>query len=267
MALPAKLLERLAPDARSDLLGSLSALGVASLGALPSSNESLTPEAELSRLPLGWAELDALLPDGGLPLGAVVEVSVPGLAAGGTSLALAACRAAQERGRTLGEVPWCAFVDPSRTLHAGGVQQAGVELTRLLVVQPSVEQLARTAVRLAEARSFAVLVVDTVGAPGATLPDGRPFHVGLGSWPRTVRQLSLALQGARTLVLLLTDAETARPLPLPVAQRLELRRASPTELQLRVAKDRLGRSGAYGKLAWARRPFLHSGTARTAVGA
>ena len=45
-------------------------------------------------LPLGLAELDALLPDGGLLRGGVVELCVSGAAAGATRIALAACRAA-----------------------------------------------------------------------------------------------------------------------------------------------------------------------------
>lgn len=189
-----------------------------------------------SALPLGLAELDAVLPDGGLPRGGVTELAVSGGVALATSVALAACRAAQAEAVVRGaESPWCAFVDPSGTLHGPGVAAAGVELSRLLVVRPSAEGIERTAIRLAEAHAFPVVVVDTMGIPGA------PVSVSLGSWPRIVRRLALAAEESSACVILVTDAEARRPLPLPVAMRLELARAGLERLSVRVAKERRGR--------------------------
>src|SRR3954468_7553284 len=130
MALPAHLLERL-PTA------SLRQHGV-SIGQ--QAEGAFSPgSAPFSR---GVEALNRVLPDHGLPRGAVIELAIHGGSALGTSLGLAACRAAQqaavERG---GSVPWCAFLDPSGTLYAPGVAAAGVELERLLVVRPSVEAL------------------------------------------------------------------------------------------------------------------------------
>jgi recombination protein RecA len=51
---------------------------------------------------------------------------------------------------------------------------------------------------------------------------------------------------------LLTDRDARRPLPLPVAQRIELSRPSELELELRIAKDRRGRVGSPTKIRWTR---------------
>jgi len=198
-------------------------------------------------LPLGIEGLDAALPDGGLLRGGVVELSVAGGLAGATRISLAACRAAQREGRERGgETPWCAFVDPSGTLYAPGVAEAGVELSRLLVVRPPLEALSRVSLRIVESRAFAVVVIDTLGVPG------QPMQVSLGAWPRVVRRLATAVADTSACVLLVTDASASRPLPLPVAQRIELSRPRPHELGLRVAKDKHGRVSSPRTLAWAR---------------
>ena len=195
-------------------------------------------------LPLGVGPLDELLPDGGLYRGGVTEIAVAGTALG-TSLALSACRAAEtEARRAGGEVAWNAFVDPSGSLFAPGVARAQVSLERLLVVRPPVEAIGRVAVRLVGSQAFAVTIIDTVGVPGASLA------VELGSWPRIVRRLSMALEGSKAVVLLLTDLKAPRPLPLPVAARLELTRFELDRLVVRVAKDRHGRVTAPRSIAW-----------------
>ncbi|HVW30888.1 MAG TPA: recombinase A [Polyangiaceae bacterium] len=198
-------------------------------------------------LPLGIDELDSLLPGGGLPRGGVVELSVAGGVALATSVALAACRAAGEAARAAGgDVPWCAFVDPSQTLHGPGVQGAQVNLERLLVVRPSVEALGRTAIRLVESQAFSVVVVDTVGVPGAAL------DVALSAWPRVVRRLAMAAGEGGTTVLLITDTEAHRPLPLPVALRLELQRPGADRLSVQIAKERRGRISHPRTINWAK---------------
>jgi hypothetical protein len=203
-----------------------------------------------SQLPppvLKLGDLDALLPDGGLPRGVVTELSVSGGSSCATSVALAACRAAQAEALHRGEeAPWCAFVDPSATLYGPGVAAAGVQVDRLLIVRPSLDALERTAIRLAESHAFAVLVIDTMGALGKSL------SVPLGVWPRIVRRLALGAQESGACVLLTTDTEVPRPLPLPVALRLELTRPSGDRLGVRVAKDRRGRVSSPRTIAWGR---------------
>lgn len=231
MALPAHLLERLPAHVRR--------------GEPPSSGVSEGTTARHGVLPLGSAELNAILPDGGLPRGSVVELSVTGGLAVATSLALAACRSAQDEAVAHGgAVPWCAFVDPSSTLYGPGVVAAGVALERLLIVRPSLEALERTAIRLAESQVFSVIVVDTMGMPGA------PLDVGLGTWPRVVRRLTLGVEGSGSCVILVTDAEARRPLPLPVALRLELARTGEERLSVRIGKERRGRVSGPHRVAW-----------------
>jgi recombination protein RecA len=231
MAVPAHLLERLPAQIwRGEPASSLE---------LPS-----------PALSTGRAEVDEALPDGGLPRGAVVELAISGGAALGTSLALSVCRAAQEEAARHGggaqDVPWCAVVDPSATLHGPGVESAGLRLDRLLVVRPPTSALERTAIRLVESQAFAVVVIDTAGVPGA------PLEVGLGSFPRVVRRIALAAEETGSTVLLVTDAEARRPLPLPVALRLELARLHEGRLSLRIAKDKRGRISGPRSIVWAK---------------
>ncbi len=223
MALPAHLLERL-PTA------SLREHGV-SIGQAP-----LGPAQANAAFSLGMEALNRALPDQGLPRGAVVELSIHGGSALGTSLALAACRSAQQAGLEHGgNLPWCAFLDPSGTLYAPGVAAAGVTLERLLVVRPSVEALSRVALRIVESGACAVTVIDMLGIPGQLM------NVSLASWLRVVRRMAMGVDGTSHSVILLTDASEQRPLPLPVAQRIELSRPSEAKLMVRVSKDKHGR--------------------------
>lgn len=234
MALPAAVLDRLQTV--------LTRAGV----HLPSAHE---PKSE--GLPLGIEGLDAALPDHGLLRGGVVELAVAEPGALGTSIALQACRALQDEARRRGAAtPWSAFVDPSGTLYAPGVAEVGIDLERLVVLRPPLEALSRVALKVAESPAFSLVVVDTLGVPGAAL------DVALGAWPRVVRRLSMAVEGSERCVLLLTDGAERRPLPLPVAQRLELSRPKPNQLLLKVAKDRRGRISPPRPVVWARTPTL-----------
>lgn len=214
--------------------------------------ETSNPFSGSRRVPLRVSEaLDAVLPDGGLPRGAVVELSsVHGLGHA-TSLALAACAAAQAEARLRSGDPktvgaWCAFIDPWSTLHAPAVARSGVDLKRLLVVRPPLEALhatlARLAVRIAQSRAFSVVAVDLVGVPGAAHAAGG-LSVPLDRWVNVVRRLALAVEKSDTTIVLSTDAAVQRTLPLPVALRLEIASAG-DEWLVRVAKERHGRVAA-----------------------
>jgi recombination protein RecA len=145
--------------------------------------------------------------------------------------------------------PWCAFIDPSGTLYGPGVAATGVELSRLLIVRPPLEALSRVALRLAESSAFAVVVIDLMGVVGERVA------APLGTWPRVVRRLALAIEGAGAAnsVLLLTRAADRRPLSLPVGQRIELSRPSAERLMVRVAKDQRGRVSSPQSVALSRR--------------
>lgn len=174
--------------------------------------------------------LDAALPDGGLPRGAVVELSSPRALGAVTSLALAACAAAQREARfrsgderTLGAM--CGFVDPWETLYAPALAHHAVDATRLIVVRPPLGSLARVVVRMAESKAFSVLSIDLKGVPGSRTSEGREQSVALERWGTVVRRLAIAVEHTDTTVLLMTDRLQHRAMPLPVALRLEVDRA------------------------------------------
>jgi hypothetical protein len=230
MALPAHVLERLSP--------ALTQAGV---------RFACPADGPTKGLAFGIAELDELLPDGGLLRGSVVELCAAGEGALGTSLGLAACAQAQAEARARGNhTPWCAFVDPSGTLYGPGVAAAGVELSRLLVVRPALPALSRVALRLAESEAFAVVVIDLTGVVGERVA------VPLGTWPRVVRRLAMAVEGTGHSVLLLTREADRRPLPLPVAQRIEVARPTADKLMVRLAKDQRGRISPARPVVWSR---------------
>ena len=139
--------------------------------------------------------------------GTVVELSaLPG--AGALTLALLLLAEAGRSGARF----LCA-VDPTRTLHAPAVGALlagrGVALDRLLVLQPDVDRLLRTAVRALRSGAFAGLVVDA----------GTLDSVGHAGFVTGVRRLALAAEESRALAVLLTSTRAARGLPLPTAAR------------------------------------------------
>jgi recombination protein RecA len=187
-------------------------------------------------LALGWPEVDALLPDGGLPRG-VVELSTPRALGGATSVALAAVRAAQAKDPRA----WCAWIDPESTLYAPGAAYAGVDLSRLLVVRPPRAEMARVAVKTCASRGLEIVVVDfdPILASGFKLQASGKRRVPDAT---IIRRLALAAEEAGATVILLTDSRSPRA-ALPVARRIEMSRTSTDDLSMRVAKDRFGRIG------------------------
>jgi recombination protein RecA len=222
-------------------------LGSSSAGKLRIARVEDVPPSSRA-LALSWSELDAVLPDGGLPRG-VVELAAPRALGGSTSVALAAVRAGQARSASA----WCAWLDPEGTLHAPGVEAKGVDLARMLVVRPTRELLGRVAVKVVASGAFEVVVVDFDAVPGAgsgasgTLALKRRLHLkeARKQWGSEVlvRKLALATEPNGTTVLLLTNASKPHAIPWPVALRVELSRPSPLELVVRVAKDKRGRIG------------------------
>jgi hypothetical protein len=207
-------------------------------------------------LSLDWPELEALLPDGGLPRG-VVELSAPDALGGSTSIALAAVRGGQARSKR--ERGWCAWIDPESTLHAPGVVAAGVDLERLLVVQPPRAQVGRIAVKIVAEGAFEVVVVDMDPVAGASChePQRRLERRTRGWAPEVlVRKLALAAEPSGATVLLVTDACRPRLSPWPVALRLELSRPDVRSLTVRVAKEKRGRVGVAKTVSF--RPVLHA---------
>ncbi len=221
-----------------------------------------------------------------------MELSSPHALGAVTSLALAACAAAQREARfrsgdarTLGAM--CGFVDPWETLYAPSLARHAVDSTRLIVVRPPLGNLARVAVRMAESKAFSVLSVDLKGVPGASTHEGRDQErdqtVALERWSTVVRRLAIAIEHTDTTVLLLTDRLQHRVMPLPVALRLEVDRPAlavgsssfeeaPLPWHIHVAKDRLGRVSGSSRTGIAVAPIgssradHHLGGARSARG-
>jgi|HubBroStandDraft_1064217.scaffolds.fasta_scaffold01143_2 hypothetical protein len=205
--------------------------------------------------PLGWAELDGILPDHGLPRG-VVELRAPKALGGGTSIALTALRAAHERDPRA----WCAWIDPGGTLYAPGVAMAGVDLNRLAVVRSPRKGLLRTAVKVVRSEAFDVVVIDLDSPPGSITADNEGLsRRGARSRDETievfVRKLAMLTTEVGVTVILLTDATVVRSSPLPVALRLELTR-NVRSISVRVGKERHGRIGLAKTVALDTKPGL-----------
>lgn len=249
------------------VLAELSRIGVIQgTGALADAGSSSGAPARK----LGWPELERVLPDHGLPRG-VVEIASPlargvtpdvALRGGATTVALAAVRAAH----AADDKAWCAWVTcPSAvpSLYAPSAAQVGVDLDRLLVVRAEPGALARAAVKVAASGAFDVVVVDAFTgldgrlglglAPSAAVSAGPRARAieGSGSRARSsgrtkasgelvVRKLALSVEDNGATIVLLTNAYAPRPVPWPVALRLEVERR-PEAIAVRVTKDRRGR--------------------------
>lgn len=243
MAFPTDLLERLPSKLQQNGLVRFAGGGGSLEGRAVPMNARLANTEFVDDEP----SLQERFEEGRLLGGGVVELSSDGGLALGTSIALRACAHVQNEARLAsGSSAFCAFVDPTQSLYAPGVISAGVDIERLLVVRPDEDSLSRVALRLVESKVFPVVVIDLMGLPGSG------FSPQLGPWVRVVRRLSLALSNSARSVVLLTDKNAPRSLPLPVTQRFELSRCSPRELQVNVAKDLRGTGIRKARVRWDR---------------
>jgi protein ImuA len=134
------------------------------MGAAPSQREILEelrrrvrrierrPARREGFLATGLPEVDALLPGGGFPRGALADLA-GGPASGKTRVALAALREAQ------GEGGLAAFVDGRGELYPPAAVGLGVDLARLLIVRPGEGGL-WAAEALLGSGAFAAVAVD-----------------------------------------------------------------------------------------------------------
>ena len=222
-------------------------------GVLQGTSALAPTEAILS---LDWPELERVLPDRGLPRG-VIELASAGGArvskgvtrGGATTIALSAVRAVHAADARA----WCAWITESNapSLFAPAVAQAGVDLERLLVVRPSSVDLARTVVKVAASGAFDLVVVDApAGLDGKLSIAGAAHaaHARGASRSRVdgsvvIRKLALAAEEKGTTFIVLTNIDTARAVPWPVALRVEVERR-PEAIAVRVTKDRRGRASS-----------------------
>ncbi len=79
----------------------------------------------------GYADLDAILPDGGWPANALVEVITSQWGIGELQLLLSPMKAAIQQNR------WILWIAPPYIPYAPALISAGVDINRLIVVQPN----------------------------------------------------------------------------------------------------------------------------------
>ncbi|WGS88133.1 translesion DNA synthesis-associated protein ImuA [Methylomonas sp. UP202] len=167
-----------------------------------------------SGIATGFAELDALLPGGGWPNGALMHWQLPHIGIGELPLLLPAMAALSRQGQ---RIVWLA---PPYQAYAPGLQQAGVELGQLLVVTcPEAADL-----------PWALEVLLRSGGCGMAL-----------AWPKRplaahqTRRLQLAAEAGNALAVLFAVGHAAQA--RHAALQLALRRES-GGLRLRIAKAR-----------------------------
>jgi cell division inhibitor SulA/protein ImuA len=163
----------------------------------------------------GFAELDAVLPGGGWPIGALTELlpSRPGI--GELSLlAPVLARLSREDER------WLVWVAPPHVAYAPALAAAGINLSRLLIVRPRSGSEALWATRQALATKSASAVLAWLGTPD--------MH--------SLRRLQLAAEQSQAVACLFRPPHTASDFS-PAALRLHLE-ADRGHLAVHVLKRR-----------------------------
>jgi hypothetical protein len=172
---------------------------------------------ELPSVPTGFPRLDAELPGGGWPRGALTEIVFEDEGIGELSLLLPAL-AALSRGEL-----WIVLVDPPHLPYAPALARAGVDLSRLLLVctlgTGQTLWAAETALRS--------------GACAAVL-----------TWPGTgnergLRKLQLAAEAGGSWGVYFLPA-SASPSPSPAALRLRLAAGGDEAIRVHIVKRRGG---------------------------
>ncbi len=195
------------------------------------------PRSYLATLRTGVAEVDALLPSGGFPLGQAVELCGEA-ASGRTSLALRAVAAAHRERRL------CAWVDGPKELYPPAAGAMGVDLSRLLIIRPKdPAQLAWTAVQLARSGAFACVVLDlTRGLSGSAGGKGAGVRLSLAEG----KKLADAAFRGGGLLLVLSDPSA----PADGVTRMRTESLGTEGLAVEVVRSRQGGLGTRAVLPW-----------------
>jgi protein ImuA len=175
--------------------------------------------------PSGFAQLDASLPGGGWPMGAIAELLLEVLGIGELSLLMPALTQLAQAGR------YIAWIAPPYLPYAPALVQRNLPLERMLIVQTGGAQESLWAAEQA-------LRCPAIGA--------------VLSWPpeiadKNVRRLQLAAEAGGSLGILYRGAEAARQ-HSPAALRLRLH-ATDDGLDVSIHKCRGGRAGLRLRLA------------------
>ncbi len=149
----------------------------------------------------GSLRLDIALGTGGLPRGAVCEISGP-IGSGKTSLCLSAVADAQKQDLI------CGIIDIDHTLDIRYAKQCGVNLDRLVVSQPLyAEQALDIAFRIIRSSSVGCLVFDSLNsltaraesAPGSEPHPGEELNRLLSQF---LRRIKIPLERSRTTLII-----------------------------------------------------------------
>ncbi|MDH3688188.1 MAG: translesion DNA synthesis-associated protein ImuA [Gammaproteobacteria bacterium] len=170
---------------------------------------------DCSGMPTGFAELDAVLPTGGWPGNALVEIVVERFGIGEISLLMSAMAGVTQQGG------WLVWVTPPFLPYAPALSKSGVDLSRLVVL--NYEKSDRRVLWAMEQVLTAKACRMVVGWP----------HI---SDERAVRRLQSAAASGDTLGVLFRTHEASTS---PAALRLRLSRIDDT-LQVTVLKARGG---------------------------
>lgn len=171
--------------------------------------------APLPSVASGFAALDAELPGGGWPRGALTELLLDGTGLGELGLLMPALRALRAEGG------WSLVVGAPYPLHAPAWAAAGIDLSRLLVVSPA---LARDALWAAEQALAS-------GAPGAVLCWADKADA------RAVRRLQVAAAAGGAAAFLFRPQAAVREASV-APLRLELSAAPAGRLAVSILKRR-----------------------------
>lgn len=171
-------------------------------------------------LPSGFAGLDALLPGGGLPRGALTEIVIAREGIGELSLLLPALARATEDER------WLVFVAPPHVPYAPALACAGINLARVLIVHPRNAQEGLWAVEQALRAGTASVVLAWIAHADS----------------KALRRLQLAAEAGDSCGVLYRSARSIEETS-PAALRLKL---EPASLEgARVAVHILKRRGGW----------------------
>jgi hypothetical protein len=169
--------------------------------------------------PSGFPELDASLPGGGWPIGAIAELMSDAIGIGELSLLLPVLSRLARAGR------YIAWIAPPCLPYAPALAQRGLPLERMLLVQT----------RSLQESLWATEQALRCPAVGAVL--GWPAYIV----DKNVRRLQLAAEAGGSLGILYRPPEAARE-SSPAALRLRLH-AAPDGLAVEIHKSRGGRAG------------------------
>jgi len=169
--------------------------------------------------PSGFPELDANLPGGGWPVGAIAELMSDATGIGELSLLVPVLSRLARAGR------YIAWIAPPYLPYGPGLAQRGLPLERVLLIQT----------RNLQESLWATEQALRCPAIGAVL--GWPAYIV----DRSVRRLQLAAEAGGSLGILYRPPEAAREAS-PAALRLRLH-AAPEGLAVEIQKSRGGTSG------------------------